>query len=55
MDFNLGPNNSLVAESAKSFANKFIKPNVMEWDESQYFPKHLFKQAGEFGFMGILV
>ena len=40
MDFNLGPNNSLVAESAKSFANKFIKPNVMDWDESQYFPKH---------------
>ena len=55
MDFNLDPNNSLVAESAKSFANKFIKPNVMEWDESQYFPKHLFNQAGEFGFMGILV
>ncbi|MDA8808165.1 acyl-CoA dehydrogenase family protein [Flavobacteriaceae bacterium] len=55
MNFNLGPNNSLVAESAKSFANKFIKPNVMEWDESQYFPKYLFKQAGEFGFMGILV
>ena len=55
MDFNLDPNNSLVAESAKSFANKFIKPNVMELDESQYFPKHLFKQAGEFGFMGILV
>ena len=55
MDFNLGPNISLVAESAKSFAEKFIKPNVMNWDESQYFPKDLFKRAGEFGFMGILV
>ena len=55
MDFNLGPNISLVAESAKSFAEKFIKPNVMDWDESQYFPKDLFKRAGEFGFMGILV
>ena len=55
MDFNLGPNISLVAESAKSFAEKFIKPNVMDWDESQYFPKELLKQAGEFGFMGILV
>ena len=55
MDFNLGPNISLVAESAKSFAKKFIKPNVMDWDESQYFPKDLFKRAGEFGFMGILV
>ena len=55
MDFNLGPNISLVAESAKSFAEKFIKPNVMDWDESQYFPKELLKQAGEFGFMGVLV
>ena len=55
MDFNLGPNISLVAESAKSFAEKFIKPNVMDWDESQHFPKDLFKRAGEFGFMGILV
>ena len=55
MDFNLGPNISLVAESAKSFAEKFIRPNVMDWDESQYFPKELLKQAGEFGFMGVLV
>jgi alkylation response protein AidB-like acyl-CoA dehydrogenase len=27
----------------------------MEWDESQFFPKNLFKRAGDFGFMGILV
>ena len=49
MDFNLEPNVELVAESAKSFAEKFIRPNVMDWDESQYFPKELLKQAGEFG------
>ena len=55
MDFNLGPNNKLVAESVRDFANQFIKPNVMDWDESQFFPKELFKKAGEFGFMGILV
>ena len=55
MDFNLGPNVELVAESAKAFAEKFIRPNVMDWDESQYFPKELLKQAGEFGFMGVLV
>ena len=40
MDFNLGPNISLVAESAKSFAEKFIKPNVMDWDESQGTPSN---------------
>ena len=55
MDFDLGPNNTLVAESARSFADKFIKPHVMDWDESQHFPKDLFKKAGEFGFMGVLV
>ncbi len=27
----------------------------MKWDESQYFPLDLFKVAGEFGFMGILI
>jgi alkylation response protein AidB-like acyl-CoA dehydrogenase len=55
MDFNLGPNNKLVAESVRDFANQYIKPNVMDWDESQFFSKELFKKAGEFGFMGILV
>ena len=55
MDFNLGPNNKLVEESVRDFANQYIKPNIMDWDESQFFPKELFKKAGEFGFMGILV
>ena len=55
MDFNLGTNNKLVAESVRDFANQYIKPNVMDWDESQFFPKELFEKAGEFGFMGILV
>ncbi len=55
MDFSLDTNNDLVAESARDFADQFIRPNVMKWDESQFFPKELFKKAGEFGFMGILV
>ena len=55
MDFDLGPNNTLVAQSAKSFTDKFIKPHVMDWDESQHFPKDLFKKAGDFGLMGVLV
>ena len=55
MDFSLDTNNDLVAESARDFADQFIRPNVMKWDESQFFPKELFKKAGEFGFMGTLV
>ena len=27
----------------------------MKWDETQHFPLNLFKVAGEFGFMGILI
>ena len=55
MDFDLGTNNNLIADSAKNFALQHISPFVMEWDESQLFPKNLFKRAGDFGFMGILV
>jgi len=45
----------LISKSAKDFSKKYILPNVMKWDESQHFPLDLFKVAGEFGFMGILI
>ncbi|MFD1164114.1 acyl-CoA dehydrogenase family protein [Sphingobacterium daejeonense] len=45
----------LVKESARNFANTYIKPHVMKWDESQTFPIELFKNLGDHGFMGILV
>jgi alkylation response protein AidB-like acyl-CoA dehydrogenase len=45
----------MVAESAREFAEQYIKPHVMEWDEAQTFPAELFKKAGEMGFMGMLV
>ncbi|MBK6950366.1 MAG: acyl-CoA dehydrogenase family protein [Haliscomenobacter sp.] len=48
-------NLQLVKESAKDFAEKHIRPNVMEWDETQTFPVDLFHQMGDFGFMGVLV
>ena len=44
-----------VAQTAREFANKFIKPHVMKWDESQEFPLQIFKQLGELGMMGVLV
>ena len=44
-----------VAQSAKDFAQQYIKPHVMEWDETQEFPLHIFKQMGKLGFMGVLV
>ena len=44
-----------VAQSARDFANQYIKPHVMEWDESQEFPVHIFKELGKLGMMGVLV
>lgn len=45
----------MVAESAKAFAQQHIASHVREWDETQHFPVPLFKEAGNLGFMGILV
>lgn len=45
----------LIRQSAKDFAETHIRPNIMDWDESQTFPVELFKKLGEHGFMGILV
>jgi alkylation response protein AidB-like acyl-CoA dehydrogenase len=44
-----------VANSARDFADKFIRPHVMEWDETQEFPLHIFKELGKLGMMGVLV
>ncbi len=44
-----------VARTARDFALQNIKPYVMEWDESQEFPVHIFKQLGQLGMMGVLV
>jgi alkylation response protein AidB-like acyl-CoA dehydrogenase len=44
-----------VADTAKNFAAQYIKPHVMEWDESQEFPKHIFHEMGNLGMMGVLV
>jgi alkylation response protein AidB-like acyl-CoA dehydrogenase len=48
-------NQSLIRQTVKDFAEKNIRPYVMEWDESQTLPLDLFKKMGELGLMGILV
>jgi len=45
----------MIKESARDFAESFIRPHVMEWDETQHFPIELFNKMGEYGFMGVLV
>jgi alkylation response protein AidB-like acyl-CoA dehydrogenase len=44
-----------VSQTARDFAQQYIKPHVMEWDETQEFPLHVFKEMGKLGLMGVLV
>ncbi|EJL60288.1 acyl-CoA dehydrogenase family protein [Flavobacterium sp. CF136] len=55
MNFDYNETQLMIAQSIKDFAEKNIRPYIMEWDEAQIFPLPLFKQLGEMGFMGILV
>ncbi len=55
MNFSRSELTEQVAQSAKDFAVQFIKPQLMEWDESQEFPLHIFKELGKLGMMGVLV
>lgn len=48
-------NLSMIEQSAKDFAEAYIKPYVMEWDESQHFPMEMMHKMGEYGFLGVLV
>jgi len=44
-----------VKAMVRDFAEKNIRPYIMEWDEAQHFPVELFKQLGDLGLMGVLV
>ncbi len=54
-DFSQSENQQMVGHMARDFAEKHIRPHVMEWDEAQHFPIEVFKQLGELGMMGVVV
>jgi alkylation response protein AidB-like acyl-CoA dehydrogenase len=51
----LTENQIIIRDTIKDFADKNIRPVVMEYDESQKFPMEIMRQLGELGFLGILV
>ena len=55
MDFNYTDTQVEIAAMVRDFANKHIRPKMMEWDEEQKFPVDLFHKMGELGLMGVLV
>ncbi len=55
MNFETSEITQQVAQTAREFAIQHIKPHLMEWDESQEFPVHIFREMGKLGMMGIIV
>lgn len=53
--FEVSENQKMIRQMVSDFAEKHIKPNVMEWDEAQTFPIDTFKALGQLGLMGVLV
>ena len=55
MGFEQSEGQQMMAQMVRDFGDKFIRPNMMKWDESQEFPIDLFHQMGKLGLMGVLV
>lgn len=55
MDFSPTENQKMITQMVRDFADKEIRPKMMEWDENQTFPRELFKKMGDLGLMGVLV
>jgi alkylation response protein AidB-like acyl-CoA dehydrogenase len=55
VSFRLTEQQRAVRDAAREFAAKEVDPLVEECDESQRFPRELFKKAGELGFLGIII
>ncbi|MGI4870089.1 MAG: acyl-CoA dehydrogenase family protein [Janthinobacterium lividum] len=48
-------NQTMIAQMVRDFGAQHIRPHMMQWDETQEFPRDTFRQLGELGLMGVLV
>ncbi|TXB67900.1 acyl-CoA dehydrogenase [Phaeodactylibacter luteus] len=55
MFFELTEEQLAVQEAAREFAQKELKPGVIERDSKQEFPKEQIRRMGELGFLGMMV
>lgn len=54
-DLSFTDTQKMIIDAVREFAEKHIRPHVMEWDEAQHFPIDVMKKLGEIGLMGVLV
>jgi alkylation response protein AidB-like acyl-CoA dehydrogenase len=55
INFDSTENQGMIAQMVRDFAERNIRPNIMEWDEAQTFPLEAFKEMGKLGLLGVLV
>ncbi|HKL03682.1 MAG TPA: acyl-CoA dehydrogenase family protein [Cryomorphaceae bacterium] len=55
MNNDLSENQKMIADMVRDFGEREIRPNLMKWDEEQYFPVETMKKMGELGLLGVLV
>ena len=54
MDFAFTEDQQMLRQTVREFAEQEIAPKVMEYDESQEYPREVMTKAGELGFLGII-
>jgi len=55
MDFALSEELLEIRRIVREFAENEIRPQIMEWDEQQIFPRDILNKLADLGFMGVLI
>jgi len=55
MHFDLTEDQVAFQSTANKFAQHFLQPNAKDWDEHETFPKDVFVEAGNLGFMAMYI
>ncbi|GAA5080270.1 acyl-CoA dehydrogenase family protein [Nocardia iowensis] len=53
--FTLDEDEKAIRDTARGFADEFLAPNALEWDEQKHFPVDVLRKAGPLGLGGIYV
>ncbi|MEU7143203.1 acyl-CoA dehydrogenase family protein [Nocardia sp. NPDC046473] len=53
--FILDEDEKAIRDTARGFADEFLAPNALEWDEQKHFPVDVLRKAGPLGLGGIYV
>ncbi|WP_067860459.1 acyl-CoA dehydrogenase family protein [Nocardia shimofusensis] len=53
--FTLDEDERAIRDTAREFADEFLAPNALEWDEKKHFPVDVLRKAGPLGLGGIYV